>query len=661
MRVISSAHSAESCLAEVGLNIALVTWQTLYKGWAERGRTRLVRFLGQSAIVVVDEAHHAGAPAYQRILETVTAAPEVLVIGLTATPWPTNTEAASRLRATFPVEAIVKTTDELHEAGILAVPVLHTIDTGQTIELSSSEIRATRGDLPPSVLKRLATEGRSHLVVRSWADHSKQWGKTLVFATSKSHADELGDMFREQRAAVRVLHSSIEQPRGEILRWFREQTKPCVLVSVGMLTEGVDLPDARTAILARPTTSHILMRQMIGRVLRGPQAGGEAEAHVVYLRDQWANFDEIFEPVELPDVAVSVTSGAPGPEEHQLPRILDDVEGTPIGEDILAHVRRMYLRRVDRLPLDPATSATKLAGYYATHELRVPVMGHQQDGYEELLRRALRGDGFQGAPALSLFDDVHPPYPTRRALEAVLEYARTYGEAPAFVRLEASISPRSVAETLRTSHAQTDKEREVWLRDRYETSLARLAYASFDHFEEAVERELRELRRDGANGVRRLNAEQATTSGADKSSKPVLRRSPSRQLPRLRDVVSDMRKALVGEPVLKRIPGTQDLPTIDWTRRPVKDAWAYWSLKTTGRAAGKPVIRLNRALQAPASQISDSVLEYLVYHEMLHDLLPSQGHDAEFRRLESLWPGADQLDLEIDTLSENYAIRFRTR
>ena len=61
-------------------------------------------------------------------------------------------------------------------------------------------------------------------------------------------------------------------------------THPAVLVSVNMLNEGVNLPDARTAFLARPTTSHILMQQMIGRVLRRPKANGDADAHLVDFR-----------------------------------------------------------------------------------------------------------------------------------------------------------------------------------------------------------------------------------------------------------------------------------------------------------------------------------------------------------------------------------------
>jgi hypothetical protein len=41
---------------------------------------------------------------------------------------------------------------------------------------------------------------------------------------------------------------------------------------------------------------------------------------------------------------------------------------------------------------------------------------------------------------------------------------------------------------------------------------------------------------------------------------------------------------------------------------------------------------------------------------MLHNILPGRGHDAEFRRLEAMWPNADQLDFELDTLHEQFDI-----
>jgi len=60
-----------------------------------------------------------------------------------------------------------------------------------------------------------------------------------------------------------------------------------VLVNVNILTEGTDLPSVQTVFLARPTTSTILMTQMIGRALRGEKAGGTATAYIVSFVDHW--------------------------------------------------------------------------------------------------------------------------------------------------------------------------------------------------------------------------------------------------------------------------------------------------------------------------------------------------------------------------------------
>jgi len=98
--------------------------------------------------------------------------------------------------------------------------------------------------------------------------------------------------------------------------------------------------------------------------------------------------------------------------------------------------------------------------------------------------------------------------------------------------------------------ARTDEERQGWLLNRYESSLARVAYATFDHFEEAVERELRELRRAESGRSRRINPERVATLTTDASPKPALRRSPSREPPRLRDVVAVMRVSLAAEAVV---------------------------------------------------------------------------------------------------------------
>lgn len=96
------------------------------------------------------------------------------------------------------------------------------------------------------------------------------------------------------------------------------------------------------------------------------------------------------------------------------------------------------------------------------------------------------------------------------------------------------------------------------------------------------------------------------------------------------------------------------LPPADWTHHPVKGTWAHWSVRLQGKAKGRATIRVNAALRAPRTQIGDDLLEYLLWHELLHHVLPGRGHDAEFRRLESEWPDFARLDHELDSIGERF-------
>ena len=158
----------------------------------------------------------------------------------------------------------------------------------------------------------------------------------------------------------------------------------------------------------------------------------------------------------------------------------------------------------------------------------------------------------------------------------------------------------------------------------------------------------------------RVGTDQAHDDGDFPRRERGPRSTAIRELPSKSAVLHVIRETLVLQPVLARLD-TTDVPQFLWTDHPIKNAWAYWSLPTTGKSKGKPIIRVNRALQAPATQVSDDVLMYLLYHEMLHHLLPGQGHDAEFRRLEALWPNADELDRRLDTLHEEFDINAARR
>lgn len=109
-------------------------------------------------------------------------------------------------------------------------------------------------------------------------EHEEKYGrfpKTLIFADNDlphtSHADQLVDLARDifgkGDAFVSKITGRVDRPLQRI-REFRNRPKPGVVVSVDMLTTGVDIPDLEFIVFLRPVKSRILFEQMLGRGTR---------------------------------------------------------------------------------------------------------------------------------------------------------------------------------------------------------------------------------------------------------------------------------------------------------------------------------------------------------------------------------------------------------
>ena len=113
--------------------------------------------------------------------------------------------------------------------------------------------------------------------VRRWP----AWGKTIVFAVTRRHAETLAEMFDEHFAdlkphpTVRYADFVVSDVGGgpapdasAIVKRFKDEDYPKILVSVNMLDTGFDCPEAVNLVMARFTRSAILYRQMRGRGTR---------------------------------------------------------------------------------------------------------------------------------------------------------------------------------------------------------------------------------------------------------------------------------------------------------------------------------------------------------------------------------------------------------
>jgi len=109
-------------------------------------------------------------------------------------------------------------------------------------------------------------------------EHEAEYGrfpKTLIFAVNDlphtSHADQLvkqaREVFDRGEDFVAKITGRVDRPLQKI-REFRNRPKPSVVVSVDMLTTGVDIPDLEFIVFLRPVRSRILFEQMLGRGTR---------------------------------------------------------------------------------------------------------------------------------------------------------------------------------------------------------------------------------------------------------------------------------------------------------------------------------------------------------------------------------------------------------
>ncbi|MCY3819132.1 MAG: DEAD/DEAH box helicase family protein [Gammaproteobacteria bacterium] len=116
------------------------------------------------------------------------------------------------------------------------------------------------------------------------------WGKTIVFAVTKRHAETLAGMFDEHFAdlkpdpktrfadfVVSDLGGGPAPDAGAIIKRFKDEPFPQILVSVNMLDTGFDCPEVVNLVMARFTRSAILYRQMRGRGTRKAEHIGKTD------------------------------------------------------------------------------------------------------------------------------------------------------------------------------------------------------------------------------------------------------------------------------------------------------------------------------------------------------------------------------------------------
>ncbi|KZW02674.1 P-loop containing nucleoside triphosphate hydrolase protein [Exidia glandulosa HHB12029] len=273
-------------VATANADLTIATYQTLMRG------TRIHKFdPAEMKAVIVDEAHHAAAPSYQRVLghfdpnmkldiETRPPSP-VPIIGFSAT---FSRHDGLALGKVF--DRIVYHRDFLEMIKEQWLCTVRFTTVKVKLDLSNVTLSGVSGDFNPTSLAHVVnTETINHLVLQAWIDRASARKSTLIFCVNLAHVRDLTEVFRQAGIDARYLHSGTPpKERMDLLTAFRAGEFP-VLVNCSILTEGADIPNIDCVILARPTRSRNLFAQMIGRGMRlSPQTGKE-DCHILDFVD----------------------------------------------------------------------------------------------------------------------------------------------------------------------------------------------------------------------------------------------------------------------------------------------------------------------------------------------------------------------------------------
>ena len=213
------------------------------------------------ATIVVDEAHHAPAVTYRKILDHF---PGALTLGLTATPDRGDRVGLWNVFDHVAYEYAIR-------QGIAEGYLCDVLQKQVTCaDLDLSDIRTVAGDLNQGQLEAAMIDGGVlHQVAGPLAREAGN-RQTIVFTAGVAQAHALADILAGYVDGARIEALDGNTPREtrrQMIADFRGG-RIQFLINCAVLTEGFDAPETACIAVARPTKSRSLYSQMIGRGTR---------------------------------------------------------------------------------------------------------------------------------------------------------------------------------------------------------------------------------------------------------------------------------------------------------------------------------------------------------------------------------------------------------
>ena len=129
--------------------------------------------------------------------------------------------------------------------------------------------------------RQVITENFNRTVLNeiAWDLNPDGQGKTLIYAVDDNHADLIVKILKKIYAEGGVDNDTVMKITGsvaggnkkkisEAIKRFKNESLPKIVVTVDLLTTGIDVPEITTLVFMRRIKSRILFEQMLGRATR---------------------------------------------------------------------------------------------------------------------------------------------------------------------------------------------------------------------------------------------------------------------------------------------------------------------------------------------------------------------------------------------------------
>jgi len=235
--------------------------------------------------------------------------------------------------------------DEGEQVGVVdpttGVEQLDLLEDERQFAAQEVESKVTSPDSNRRILEELRNYAQEH------ERETGRFPKTLIFAANDiphtSHADSLVDIARDVfgrgDSFVQKITGTADRPLQRI-REFRNRPQPGIVVTVDMLSTGVDIPDLEFIVFLRQVKSRILFEQMLGRGTRKGERFPDKSRFVVFdcfdgtLLDYFAK-------------ATGITADPPRPERKTIVEVIENIwRNVDRDYNIRCLVRR--LQRIDK-------------------------------------------------------------------------------------------------------------------------------------------------------------------------------------------------------------------------------------------------------------------------------------------------------------------------